>query len=106
MEFEKHSLKHTSEVRTSLKVTQGIFALIHVANAVHTLSYTMFMVTWCSSECCVSSGLDLEAAGGSVARYCFSNYVFASRESSRCKHDMGLLLLHSKERSPCSLAGL
>ena len=39
-----------------------------VGNAVCTASYTMFMVTQCRSECCVLSGLDFEAAGGSVAR--------------------------------------
>jgi len=34
-----------------------------------TMSYTMLTVTWCHSECCVPSGLNFEAAGGSVVRY-------------------------------------
>ena len=50
----------------------------------------MLMVTWCCSECCVPSGLDFEAAGGSIVRYCLSN-SFASRASTRCKHGMGAL---------------
>ena len=32
------------------------------------------MLTWCHSECCVVSGLDFEAAGGSAVRSCLSNY--------------------------------
>ena len=40
---------------------------------------------------CVLSGLDFEAAGGSVVRYCLSDNLL--REPlSRCKHDMGALL--------------
>ena len=29
----------------------------------------MLTVRWCCSECCVPSGLDFEAAGGSVVCY-------------------------------------
>ena len=36
------------------------------ANVVHTTSYTMLTVIWCRSECCVRSGLNFEAAGGSL----------------------------------------
>jgi len=35
----------------------------------------MVVVTWCCSECCVPSGLDFEAAVGSVVRYCLSSYL-------------------------------
>ena len=35
----------------------------------------MLTVTWCRSECYVQSGLDFKAAGGSVVRYCLSNYL-------------------------------
>ena len=56
-----------------------------VANAVRTVSYSMLTVTWCHSECCVLSGLDFEAAAGSVVCY----YCFALRALSHCKHDMG-----------------
>ena len=48
---------------------QRIFAMTNIANAVCTVSYTMLMVTWCRSECCVPSGLYFEAVGGSVVHY-------------------------------------
>ena len=35
----------------------------------------MLTVIWCRSECCVRSGLDFEAAGGSFVHYCLSNYL-------------------------------
>jgi len=35
------------------RLLQGIFALTNVANGACTASYTMLMVTWCLSECCV-----------------------------------------------------
>ena len=38
----------------------------------------------------VPSGLDFEAAGGSVVCYCLSNYLLRGHRS-RCKHDMGAL---------------
>ena len=53
----------------------------------HSTSYTMLMVTCCHSECCVSSGLDFEAVGGSIVPYCL-----CLRGSSHCKYDMGTLL--------------
>ena len=58
--------------------------LMDVANPVHTTSHTMLTVTWCHSECCVPSGLNFEAAGGSVVRY-------SSKASNHCVHDMGSL---------------
>ena len=75
-----------------------------VANAVHTVSYSMLTVTWCRSECCVPSGLDFEAAGGSVVCY----YCFVLRASSHCKHDMGALSwlnAEAFERAPIPLFG-
>ena len=48
----------------------------------------MFTVTWCHSECCVASGLDFKAAGGSVVLYYFVQ-LFASKAMSCCKHHMG-----------------
>ena len=39
------------------------------------MSYTILTITSCRSECCVSSGLDFEAAGDSVVRYFVSNYL-------------------------------
>ena len=53
----------------------------------HSTSYTMLMVTCCHSECCVSSGFDFEAVGGSIVPYCL-----CLRGSSHCKYDMGTLL--------------
>ena len=35
----------------------------------------MLTVTSCRSECCVPSGLDLEATGDSVVRYFVFNYL-------------------------------
>ena len=52
-----------------------------MANAACTASYTMLMVTWCHSGCCVPSGLDFEAAGGSIVCYCLSNYLLQGHES-------------------------
>ena len=40
-----------------------------------TASYSMLTVTLYSSECCVPSGLDFEAAGDSVVRYFVFNYL-------------------------------
>ena len=61
---------------------QGIFAKTDVVNKVSipkvvsrlTMSYSMLTVTSYNSECCVSSGLDFEAAGDSVVCYFVSNY--------------------------------
>ena len=47
------------------RLLQGSFAWTDIANAVYTVSYTLLMVTWCRSECCVLSGIGFEAAGGS-----------------------------------------
>ena len=52
-----------------------------------TMSYVMLTVTRCHSECCVQSSLDFEDAGGSVVRYCLSNYLLRGH----VKHDMGAL---------------
>ena len=53
---------------------------------------------------CVLSGLDFEAAGGSVVRYCLSDNLL--REPlSRCKHDMGALLCLTLERAPAPQRG-
>ena len=63
------------------------------------------MLTWCRSECCVQSGLDFEATGGSIVRYCLSN-PFASRASTHCKHDMGTLSwlnVEALERRTCKV---
>ena len=46
-----------------------------VANVARFASYTLFMVTWCHSECYVPSGLDFKAAGGFVVQYLLSNYL-------------------------------
>ena len=69
----------------------------------------MLTVTSHSSECYVPSGLDFEAAGDSVVCYFVSNYVFASRASSRCKHDMGALSslnAETVEKTPTPLFGI
>ena len=74
MEYKNHSfkcyayLKYETLCNTSLKVSY-YKAVLH-RRMVHTASYAMFMVTWCCSECCVTSGLDFETATGSVVRYC------------------------------------
>ena len=39
----------------------------------------------------MSSGLDFEATGDSVVRYCLSTYISALRALSHCKHGMGAL---------------
>ena len=62
---------------------QGIFAWTDVANEVNipkvvsrlTASYSMLTITLYSSECCVPSGLDFEAAGDYVVNYFVSNYL-------------------------------
>ena len=35
----------------------------------------MLTVNSCRSECCVPSGLDVEAAGGSIVHYFVCNYL-------------------------------
>ena len=50
----------------------------------------VLMLTWCRSECCVTSGLDFEAAGGSV---------ICPIKKSQYKHDVE----HSKEHPPTLL---
>ena len=59
-----------------------------VANAVafHWLHHAQRVIC-CHSECCVPSGLDFEAAAGSVVPYCL-----CLKALSRWKHDMGALL--------------
>ena len=58
-----------------------------VFNVAHTVSYTaMLIVTWCHSECYVSSELDFEAAG-----VCLSNYI-CCEASSCCNYNMGIRL--------------
>ena len=54
------------------RLLQGIFVQTDVANAVYTMSYTMLMVTWYHSECCVVR-TRLQVAGGSVL--CTHNYL-------------------------------
>ena len=54
---------------TSLKVIMRTYLMWYAP------SYTMLTVTWCCSECCVLSGLNFVATGGSVACYCLSNYL-------------------------------
>ena len=54
----------------------------------HTTNYAILRVNWCHSECCVLSGLDFEAAGGSFACYCLSNYLLWGHW---VKHNMGAL---------------
>ena len=70
-----------------------------VGNAVHTASYIMLTVTWCSrSECCVLSGLDFEVS---------SSFVYL-RALNHWKHDMGTLLWLNAEtlrRAPTPLFG-
>ena len=67
----------------------------------------MLTVTWCRSECCVLSGLDFEATGGSICTLLFVQ-LFASMAMSHCKHDIGalhgLMRKHLKEHTPPSLA--
>ena len=68
---------------TSPKLIQGMFTYTDVANEVRfpkvvsrlTTSYSMLTVTSYSSECCVPSGLDFEAAGDSVVHYFVPNYL-------------------------------
>ena len=69
------SLKHYAYLSF---VLQGSFVLMDVAYVACTVSYTRLSVTWvtwCRSECCLPSGLDFGAAGGSVVCYCLSNYL-------------------------------
>ena len=62
---------------------QGIFAWTDVANEVSipkvvlrlTASYSMRTITSYSSECCVPSRLDFEAAGDYIVCYFVSNYL-------------------------------
>ena len=51
----------------------------------------MLTVTWCRSECCVPSGR--EAAGGSIVRYCLSNYLLRGH---RVAVNMTWALLNAK----------
>ena len=73
--------------------------LNNIANAVRTRNYTVLTVTWCCSECCVSSGLDFKAANGSVCTSLLVQ-VFASMTLSRCKCDISALSKHLKGRRP------
>ena len=69
---------------------------------------TMLTVTWCHSECCVPSGLDFQAAGGSIVRYCLSNYLLRGHPDAVNMHDMGTLSwLNAEplERVPTPLVG-
>ena len=81
--------------------------LYNIDNAVRTLNYTVLTVTWCCSECCVSSGLDFKATNGSVCTLLFVQ-LFASITLSRCKCDMGTLSwlnAETLERAPTPLLG-
>ena len=40
------------------RLLKGVFVSTDVANALHTVSYTMLTVTWNYAESCVPSGLD------------------------------------------------
>ena len=61
-----------------------------IGDAACTASYTMLTVTWCHSECCVLSGLDIEAT-----TWWFScSYGLLSRALSGCKHDVDIPLFH------------
>ena len=42
---------------------------------------------------CVPSGLEFEAAGGSIVGYCLSNNLFASRALSPGKHEQSMNLI-------------
>ena len=67
----------------------------------------MLTVTSYSSDCCVPSRLDFEAAGDYVVRYFVYNYLL-SGASSHCKHDVGALLwlnAEAVERAPTPLFG-
>ena len=66
-----------------LHFTEGYYKIVLYKQT----SYTMFAVTYCRSECCVSSAIDFKAASGSIVPY-----YSGSRASDYCKHDMGTLL--------------
>ena len=42
---------------------------------------------------CVPSGLEFEAAGGSIVGYCLSNNLFAARALSPGKHEQSMNLI-------------
>ena len=93
MDFEKPSLKCYAYLRqdtlfnTSLKVTTRHLCIDrHNQCGAQCKLYHAHQVTWYRSECCVSSGLNFEAASGSL--YVI---IFAPRGSGCCKHDMGAL---------------
>ena len=48
--------------------------------------------SWWHAECCVASGPNFEAAGGSVVCYYLSNYLLQGQWASRYKHDLIALL--------------
>ena len=66
----------SSIINTSPKVnTTRHLCVDGLSNAVHTTSYTMLMVTWYRSECCVSSGLNFKVAGCSVVHHYLSKHL-------------------------------
>ena len=40
----------------------------------------MLTVTWCSSKCCVLSGLDFKVAGDPGVCYCLSKYLLRGHQ--------------------------
>ena len=65
------------------------------------LSYTMFTVTWCCSECCVPSGLNFKAAGDSIVRD-LSNYLLRGH---RVTVNMTWVLFRDKTQKHSTLLG-
>ena len=65
----------------------------------------MLTVTWCCSECCVSSGIAFEATGGSVVLYCFSFAAMASSCYEQEKGALSWLYVETLKRSPNPLFG-
>ena len=76
-----------------------------VTNMVHTAHA---QVTWCCSVCYVPSGLDFEADGDSVARYCLSNYLLQGHRVTVNTTLALFLLLNAEtvERMPTPIFGI
>ena len=96
MEFDKCSLKslYTSVVKKLCVILH--WRVITIKLTVHRWmylmqlycgTYTMLIVTWWLSKCCVLSGLDFE--GWQLRCTLLFTQLFASRALSCYKHDMG-----------------
>ena len=109
MEFEMHSLQHypylgwETSCNTSLKVTMKHLCVDERSynSGSRILSYTMFTVTRCCSECCVPSGLNFKAAGDSIVRD-LSNYLLWGH---RVTVNMTWALFHDKTQKHSTLLG-